>query len=58
MMLGSENWTPLGIGLVEIAARIGRTKGAIRARVEKLNIAVARDSKPDAGRYLRNQDDR
>jgi hypothetical protein len=35
-----------GIGLVEIAAHMGRTKGAIRARVEKLNIAVARQQNP------------
>jgi len=35
-----------GIGMVEIAAHMGRTKSAIRARVEKLNIAVARQQNP------------
>jgi hypothetical protein len=35
-----------GIGIVEIAAHLGRTKSAIRARVEKLNIAVARQQNP------------
>lgn len=35
-----------GIGLAEIASLMGRTKGAVRVRVSKLNLAVARQQNP------------
>jgi hypothetical protein len=35
-----------GIGIIEIAAHLDRTKSAVRVRVERLNIPIARQRNP------------
>jgi hypothetical protein len=35
-----------GLSLLEIAARMERTKSSVRARALKMNIAIARDRNP------------
>jgi hypothetical protein len=35
-----------GLSLLEIAARMERTKSSVRARTLKMNIAIARDRNP------------